>query len=91
MGSGVPILFQDECGTSAAPPCTYSTSEQHMNKDQLKGQIKQVKGSVKETTGKIIGDKTMEDKGKVQNTAGKVQQAYGDLKSDIKSDIKKGR
>ena len=34
--------------------------------------------------GKIVGNRSMEVKGKVQNTVGKVQAAYGDLKNDLK-------
>lgn len=55
-----------------------------MNKDQIAGTAKQVKGDVKETVGKLIGDKTMENKGKVQNTAGTIQKGYGDVKEDLK-------
>jgi len=55
-----------------------------VNKDQVKGNIKQVKGQVKEAAGKVLGDKTMENKGRIQNAAGKVQKSYGDLKEEIK-------
>jgi uncharacterized protein YjbJ (UPF0337 family) len=55
-----------------------------MNKDQIKGRIKEAKGKVKEVTGKIVSDKTLEEKGKIQRTIGKVQAGYGDLKDDLK-------
>jgi uncharacterized protein YjbJ (UPF0337 family) len=55
-----------------------------MNKDQIAGKAKQVKGDVKEAVGKVIGDKTMENKGKVQNTVGTIQKGYGDVKEDLK-------
>lgn len=55
-----------------------------MNKDQVKGDGKQTKGHVKEAAGKILGDKDMEDKGKIQNAAGKVQKGFGDLKEEVK-------
>lgn len=58
-----------------------------MNKDQVKGRYKQAKGSVKESTGKFFGDKTLEIKGKAQNTAGKVQAGYGDAKEDIEEEL----
>jgi uncharacterized protein YjbJ (UPF0337 family) len=61
-----------------------TTLEQVMNKDQVKGEIKQVKGNIKEAAGKVLGDKTMENKGKIQNAVGQVQKGYGDLKEDIK-------
>jgi len=55
-----------------------------MNKNQFKGQIKQAKGRTREITGKVIGDRVMEDKGKVQNTAGKIQENIGNLEEDLK-------
>jgi uncharacterized protein YjbJ (UPF0337 family) len=55
-----------------------------MNKDQIAGTAKKVKGDVKEAVGKAIGDKTMENKGKVQNTVGTIQKGYGDVKQDLK-------
>jgi len=55
-----------------------------MNKDQIKGDIKQAKGHMKEGAGKILGNKNMEDKGKIQNAAGKVHKSFGDLKEEIK-------
>lgn len=55
-----------------------------MNKDQVKGNISKAKGSIKETTGKVFGDKDMENKGKVQNAAGKAQTGFGSLKEEIK-------
>jgi uncharacterized protein YjbJ (UPF0337 family) len=51
-----------------------------MNKDQVKGRIE-------EATGKVTGDKELEQEGKVQNIGGKVQAGYGDLKEDIKTAV----
>ncbi|MFA5941658.1 MAG: CsbD family protein [Sinimarinibacterium sp.] len=61
-------------------------SEPLMNKDQVKGQIKQAKGQIKNVAGKILGDRTMQAKGKIQDAAGKIQEGYGDLKADLKQD-----
>lgn len=55
-----------------------------MNKDQIKGRVKEVEGKVKEVAGKVVGNKTLEEKGKAQNAGGKIQAGYGDLKSDLK-------
>lgn len=55
-----------------------------MNKHQVKGRIQQAKGKAKEVAGKIVGNKTLEVKGKVGNAAGKAQTGYGDLKDDVK-------
>ncbi len=61
-----------------------------MNKDQVKGRMKEVEGKVKEVTGKVIGSQRLEDEGKIEQAVGKVQAGYGDLKKDIKDEIKKG-
>jgi uncharacterized protein YjbJ (UPF0337 family) len=66
-----------------------------MNKDQVKGRFKEAKGKVKgrfkeakgkvkEIAGKIVGNKDLEQEGKIQNTEGKVQAGCGDLKQNIK-------
>lgn len=60
-----------------------------MNKDQTTGRANQVKGKVKEIAGDLVGNKELEVKGKVQNTQGKVQAAYGDAKEDIKDAVKR--
>ena len=57
-----------------------------MNKDQIKGRINETKGAVKEVTGKLTGKKSLEQKGKLQKTAGKAQAGYGDIKDDMKGD-----
>ena len=58
-----------------------------MNKDQVKGRIKEAKGKIKEVAGKMVGNKDLEREGKTENTEGKVQAGYGDLKEDIKDAI----
>jgi uncharacterized protein YjbJ (UPF0337 family) len=55
-----------------------------VNKDQVKGRIKEAKGNVKEVAGKMVGNESLELKGKVQKAVGKVQAGYGDLKDDLK-------
>jgi len=60
------------------------SQEQGMNKDQVKGRVKEVEGKIKAATGKLVGNKTLEAKGKMQQTAGEIQANYGDLKSDMK-------
>jgi len=65
--------------------------EKAMNKDQVKGRASEASGKVKEVAGKIVGNQTLEQKGKVQQTVGKVQAGYGDLKEDIKDDLNKSK
>lgn len=55
-----------------------------MNKDQVKGRVKQTKGKAKEIAGKIVGNDKLKVKGKVEKLAGKVQAGYGDLKNSVK-------
>lgn len=55
-----------------------------MNKDQVKGRIENAKGKVKEVTGRLVGNKTLEQKGRIGKALGRVQAGYGDLKNDLK-------
>jgi uncharacterized protein YjbJ (UPF0337 family) len=55
-----------------------------MNKDQVKGRAEQVKGKVKEVAGKAVGNKELEQEGKIQNTGGKIQAGYGYIRGDSK-------
>jgi uncharacterized protein YjbJ (UPF0337 family) len=59
------------------------------NKDQVKGRVKESEGSIKEIAGKLVGNETLEAKGKVQKTLGQAQAKFGDVKQDMK-DSKKG-
>ena len=58
-----------------------------MNEDQMKGRIDQAKGKAKEVAGQVIGNKGLEQKGTIQNSRGKIQAGYGDLKKDMKKII----
>lgn len=53
------------------------------NKDQVDGRAKMGKGKVKEGAGKLVGNKTLEYEGKVDQVKGKTQSKYGDLKDDV--------
>ena len=59
-----------------------------MNKDQVKGQVKEVTGMIKEVTGKIIGNEKLEEKGKIEKARGEAQGAIGDIKEDVKEAVK---
>ena len=55
-----------------------------MNKDQVKGRVKEVEGKVKGVAaGKVVGNPKLEVNGKVQNAVGKAQADDGDLKNDL--------
>jgi uncharacterized protein YjbJ (UPF0337 family) len=60
-----------------------------INKDQVKGRVKEVEGKIKEVTGKLVGNEKLEQKGKIQKTVGEGQAAVGDLKKDVKDAVKK--
>jgi uncharacterized protein YjbJ (UPF0337 family) len=59
-----------------------------MNKDQVKGRVKEAIGNIKEGLGKATGDKKLQGKGIVEKTAGKVQGGYGDAKEKVEKKIK---
>jgi uncharacterized protein YjbJ (UPF0337 family) len=54
-----------------------------MNKDQVKGRAEQAVGKVKEVTGKAVGNKSLEEKGRLDEAAGKIRTNYGDIKADV--------
>lgn len=60
------------------------------NKDQTEGRVKEVTGKIKEVAGKLVGNETLEAKGKVEGTLGKAQAKYGDVKQEVKDAAKKG-
>lgn len=60
-----------------------------INKDQVKGRVKEAEGKVKEAAGKLVGNEKLEAKGKVQQILGKAQAKFGDVKQDIKDAAKK--
>ena len=60
-----------------------------INKDQIKGRVKQVEGKAKEVAGKLVGNERLEAKGKIQKTIGRAQAAVGDFKKDVKDAVKK--
>lgn len=60
-----------------------------MNEDQVKGRLEQAKGHIKEAVGKVTGNESLKQEGRVDQAAGKVQSNYGDLKEDAKDAVKK--
>lgn len=55
-----------------------------MNKDQVKGAIKDAAGKVQEKAGEAIGSTEQQDKGLVKQAEGQLQKAYGDVKEVLK-------
>ena len=56
-----------------------------MDKDRLKGTAQQAKGAVKEVAGKATGDAKLHAEGKSDKLSGKVQNAVGGLKDQIRA------
>jgi uncharacterized protein YjbJ (UPF0337 family) len=56
----------------------------YMNKDQVKGQAKNIAGIVQEATGKLVDSKSQEAKGIKRQVEGHVQKGYGDAREHIK-------
>lgn len=55
-----------------------------MDKDRIKGTVKQVEGSVKEALGQASGDTSLEIEGKVDKAEGTLQKAFGKAKDALR-------
>ncbi len=55
-----------------------------MNKDQVKGSMKEAAGKVQEKTGEVVGSKNQQAKGMAKEVEGKAQKAAGDVKDAVK-------
>lgn len=55
-----------------------------MNKDQVKGAIKDAAGKVQEKTGAVTGNRDQQVKGIAKQVEGKTQKAVGDVKEVLK-------
>lgn len=61
--------------------------EDAMNRDQIKGRMKDIGGKIQEKAGKVTGNRTEQAKGLVNQGVGKVQKTVGDAANEIdKSD-----
>ena len=60
-----------------------------MNKDQVKGAVKEVAGKVQQKTGKLLGNTNQEAKGLAKKVEGKVQKKVGNAKKVLKGAIDK--
>ena len=55
-----------------------------MNKDQVKGSVKEAAGKVEQKTGQIFGNSKQEAKGLATKLQGKAQKKVGDAKEALK-------
>lgn len=60
-----------------------------MNKDQVKGAVKDVAGKVQEKAGELTNSPDQQIKGITKQVEGKVQKNYGDAKEKVKDQIDK--
>jgi uncharacterized protein YjbJ (UPF0337 family) len=56
-----------------------------MNKDQVKGAVKDAAGKLQRKTGEAIGSTDQQAKGLVRQVEGKVQRAVGDVKEMLET------
>jgi len=55
-----------------------------MNKDQVKGKLKDIGGKIQEEVGDVVGSSEQQAKGLANQVEGKTQEKYGDAKEVIK-------
>lgn len=55
-----------------------------MNKDQVKGTVKEVAGKVQAQVGKVVGSTEQQVKGHIREAEGKAQYVVGDAKKLVK-------
>ena len=60
-----------------------------MNKDQVKGKLKDDGGAAQKRTGRALGDSDQEARGAANQAEGKVQKKVGDVKQGVKDILKK--
>lgn len=60
-----------------------------MNKDQVKGAVKDAAGKVQQKTGEIIGSKEQQAKGLGKQVEGTAQKKVGDMKEAVKDATRK--
>ena len=60
-----------------------------MNKDQIKGAVKEAAGNVQEKLGELTGNAKQQIKGLNKEIAGKAQRKVGDVKEVLKDAAKK--
>jgi uncharacterized protein YjbJ (UPF0337 family) len=59
-----------------------------MNKDQVKGRVKEATGTIKEAAGTLVGNRKLRQEGKTEKVLGEVQAKYGDVKKNVKDALK---
>jgi uncharacterized protein YjbJ (UPF0337 family) len=60
-----------------------------MNKDQVKGVVKEASGLIQKKTGEVLGNPSQQAKGMLKQVEGQIQKNIGDVKEAIKDGHKK--
>ena len=60
-----------------------------MNKDQVKGTVKQAAGRIQEQTGKFVGSHFQQAKGLGRQVSGQIHKSVDDVKEYVKDVLKK--
>ena len=55
-----------------------------MNKDQIKGAVKNITGQIQEQTGAIVGNQKQQTKGLHKQISGRTRELLGDAKAAVK-------
>ncbi len=55
-----------------------------MDRDRIEGSAKQVAGNLKQAVGKVTGDAKLQAEGKTDVLKGKIQNALGGLKDELR-------
>jgi uncharacterized protein YjbJ (UPF0337 family) len=69
--------------------CASTTQGERMNKNQVKGALKDAAGKLQETAGEVVGNTGQQIKGIQKQVEGKAQRAIGDVQEAVKSTTKK--
>ncbi|MEP6947166.1 MAG: CsbD family protein [Acidobacteriota bacterium] len=59
-----------------------------INKDEVKGKIKQATGAIKDKVGEVTGDRRLEAEGEAENAEGHAQDAWGGVKRGVSNAVK---
>ena len=58
-----------------------------VNKDQVKGRMKKVEGKVMEATARLVGNRKLRVKGKLQGFVGAAQAKFGEVRQAVKDSL----
>jgi uncharacterized protein YjbJ (UPF0337 family) len=59
------------------------------NKDQVKGELKNLGGKIQEEAGKLVGNKEQQAKGLQKQVEGRLQKGVGDVKEAVTDAVNK--